>query len=125
MHGYQTKIALSWSILILALLHWLFLESDYFIYKIVIIIAVAIRANSRESDRIEKIIKSNSLSVKLSFIYVFGWFLYVMYIYFQNPNSSEQILNSMQLTLFLIPIFSIFIINDIKWYFRCNENQKT
>jgi len=53
-----------------------------------------------------------------------GWLAYILYVYFQNPSNIEHILSRAQFMLFTLPIFTIFLISEITWYFVCNEPKK-
>lgn len=111
-------------LILLAVITWLALKPDYFIWKIVALLALAPRINTIEKERFEKISKNPSILTKVGFIYMLGWLVYILYVYFQSPSNTEHILSRAQLLLFILPIFTIFLISEIKWYFVCNEPKK-
>ena len=102
---------------------WFSLQPDYFVWKILALIAVAPRINNKEKERIEEISNNPSLLAKFGFIYMLGWLGYILIVYFNDPSSAKPILSNTQLLLFSAPIVIIFMLADIKWYFSCDKSE--
>ena len=125
MDSYKTKIIISWLLFIVATITWATMEADHFIWKIFILLAILPRFNNAEKERIEALIQNQGILTKLGFIYMLGWLIYILFVYFKNPGNTEQILSHSQFLLFITPIIVIFVISEIKWFFCCNAANKT
>ena len=124
MSSYQVRIVASWVLLLLAAIVWIALIPDFIVWKIIALLAIAPRINSREKARLTELGKKPGILTIISFIYMLGWLAYILVVYFQNSENTEAILDTKQFVMFVAPIFFIFIIADIKWYFRCNYESR-
>lgn len=125
MEGYRKNIVFSWVFLSLAAVIWVELNPDYFIWKIFAFLALIPRINNNEKDRLEIVHNNTSLFVKIGFVYMLGWLLYILLTYFKNPGSGDRILSDTQLIMFVAPIIAVFILSELRWYIACNERIKT
>lgn len=80
-----TLIVFSWVLISLAVICWLALKPDYFIWKILALLAFLPRINTIEKERIESISRNPSVLTKVGYIYAWLAGLYFICI-FSEPK---------------------------------------
>lgn len=125
MKGYQYNIVLSWILIIIMFGDWLIGDINHVIIKALIVLAALVRTSRFEKLRLEEAAKKTGLIVQAGFTWMFGWLLYILSNYIWYHGSNGILLTDTQMIIFMLPIVIFFIIEEIKWFTKCNEYNNT
>jgi hypothetical protein len=117
----KTRILISWVFLAAGILLTIFSNAPYEISAFTMLPFLFLRSTKEDKEYYKNIGKKSGVLLKLSFLWMLSWLIYVLYNYYQTVPIGVFTLSSNQLFLFISPLLLIFVIYEVIWFISCKK----